>query len=110
MYYGLSSPIEFDLESGLSPMNNVIVHLGAVRFEVTFEDMENFELIQKLPTENVYVSAAGMSTGRFRTFPLWPFIQILDEIIFQTAFTLHDSLLPTSTLTQRQASHQCNKC
>ena len=72
MYYGLSSPIEFDLESGLSPMNNVIVHLGAVRFEVTFEDMENFELIQKLPTENVYVSAEGMSTGRFRIFHFGP--------------------------------------
>ena len=59
MYYGLSSPIEFDLESGLAPMSNVIVQLGAVRFEVTFEDAQNFELIQRLPTEDIYVSAQG---------------------------------------------------
>ena len=61
MYYGLSSPIEFDLESGLAPMSNVIVQLGAVRFEVTFEDAQNFELIQRLPTEDIYVSAQGES-------------------------------------------------
>ena len=60
MYYGLSSPVEFDLASGLSPMNNVIVHVGVVRFEVTFEDAQNFELVQKLPTENIFVSAEGM--------------------------------------------------
>jgi len=59
MYYGLSSPIEFDLESGLAPMSNVIIQLGAVRFEVTFEDNQNFELIQRLPTEDIYVSAQG---------------------------------------------------
>ena len=59
MYYGLSSPIEFDLESGLAPMSNVIVQLGSVRFEVTFEDAQNFELIQRLPTEDIYVSAQG---------------------------------------------------
>ena len=38
MYYGLPSPIKFDLESGLAPMSNVIIQLGGVRFEVTFED------------------------------------------------------------------------
>ena len=59
MYYGLSSPIEFVLESGLAPMSNVMIQLGGVRFEVTFEDAQNFELIQRLPTENIYVSAQG---------------------------------------------------
>ena len=59
MYYGLPSPIKFDLESGLAPMSNVIIQLGAVRFEVTFEDNQNFELIQRLPTEDIYVSAQG---------------------------------------------------
>ena len=59
MYYGLSSPIEFDLESGLAPMSNVIIQFGGVRFEVTFEDAQNFELIQRLPTEDIYVSAQG---------------------------------------------------
>merc|ERR1719192_592760 len=66
MYFGLSSPVEFDLESGLSPMNNVIVHVGTVRFEVTYEDAQNFELIQKLPTEDIYVSAEdGLYVARF---------------------------------------------
>ena len=42
-----------------APMSNVIIPLGGVRFEVTFEDAQNFELIQWLPTEDIYVSAQG---------------------------------------------------
>ena len=42
-----------------APMSNVIIPLGGVRFEVTFEDAQNFELIQRLPTEDIYVSAQG---------------------------------------------------
>lgn len=66
MYYGLSSPIEIDLESGLAPMNNVIIQVGSIRFEVTLQDSQNFELIQRLPTEDIYVSAQdGVYVTRF---------------------------------------------
>lgn len=57
MYYGLSKSVEYDMESGLSGFDAVILHFGPVRFELTFEDVQNFEIVQLLPTENIYISA-----------------------------------------------------
>ena len=100
MYYGLSSPIEFDLESGLAPMSNVIVQLGAVRFEVTFEDAQNFELIQRLPTEDIYVSAQGeiawlnldiFPTSIFLTSIFWkPSLKFSSDGVYAARFTVAD--------------------
>ena len=111
MYYGLSSPIEFDLESGLAPMSNVIVQLGSVRFEVTFEDAQNFELIQRLPTEDIYVSAQGEKALPNSDIFLLRYFQLESSepplnVFFQMEFMPHDSLSQISTSILKQASPQ----